>query len=138
MGCRLTDRAKEDPEVDTSSLCPGDCKTVCEKCQQTVTCPHWYPDEPEVNWRLELVKFAKAMESKLKEKDPQYGDSWKTIDVDELLDRLEGESQDLKGWFRRLNIPVVQSFDESKEEIMQELLDVANICMMLFIRLEKE
>jgi len=56
MGCKLTDKARarqEDveqygaPPIDTASLCPGDCKKHCDKCDLDYMCPSWYDDEPQ-------------------------------------------------------------------------------------------
>ena len=70
--------------------------------------------------RKELEQFAKAMELKLCEKDPEYGDSWKTMPVGELLDRLRME---------------IEEFHFNPED-KSELIDIANVCMMIWYRLE--
>ena len=72
--------------------------------------------------RDELQKFAEAMEIKLKKKDMVYGDSWKGMSKHDLQDRLIGE--------------MVEGLDAIKhdEGVDDELVDIANMCMMLWNR----
>ncbi|MHA1807002.1 MAG: hypothetical protein ACTSX2_05460 [Candidatus Thorarchaeota archaeon] len=72
-----------------------------------------------------LNNFMQEMKSKMRSKDAEYGDSWKICDIDFLRGRLNDEHiewLDIKG-------------DAGEAE---ELVDIANLCMMLWIRLRME
>ena len=68
--------------------------------------------------RDEIKLFAEEMEKIMKEHDSKKGDSWKTCDIDFLVDKLGTE---IKEWI-----------DSAKHE---ELVDISNICMMLWNRI---
>ena len=54
--------------------------------------------------RAEIIVFANAMEQKMKSKDPEYGDSWKTMGLPELALKLRQEFREWEksGYFPRL------------------------------------
>lgn len=70
----------------------------------------------------EIEKFTRNMMEKYKEKLPIYGKSWKIMDKEILRNRLLQEIEEYK-----------QSTRNSINEC-DELIDIANICMMLWIR----
>lgn len=72
--------------------------------------------------RKEVVLFAVDMEKILKKHDPEKGNSWKTKDYWTLIDMLEKQHADFV-W-----LSSHKKFDEAKEK----LLDIANVCMMLY------
>lgn len=67
--------------------------------------------------RSEIQEFAEAMELMMRFHDPKKGDSWRHCLIGFLESKLLEE---------------VNEYMESKET--SELLDVANICMMLYMR----
>jgi NTP pyrophosphatase (non-canonical NTP hydrolase) len=75
-------------------------------------------------WRPEVVVFADAMESKLKENDWKGG--WKNCDAARLLERVREEVDELAeavAWERR--------GDNERAVIGREAADVANMAMMV-------
>lgn len=80
--------------------------------------------------RDELEIFVIEMENKLKQKDVEYGDSWKTMPLDKLMFRLKQEYREWEetGMINDRGTPAM--VDYSKEE----LVDIANVCMMLYHR----
>jgi hypothetical protein len=68
-----------------------------------------------------LNEFAKAMSRTLDENQEKKGDSWNDCDLQFLLNKLDEEIKEFKDELKPL----------AKAE---ELVDVANICMMLYHR----
>ena len=71
-----------------------------------------------------MAQFILAMEDKLNKKQDEYGDSWKKMPLPELVQRLRDEYKE----FHPLGTT-------GKPE-MEELIDIANICMMLYARIK--
>ena len=71
--------------------------------------------------RNEILEFAIKMDNIMNIHENKKGDSWKFCDLKFLEDKLDKEYNE---WI------------ESKNE--NELIDIANICMMLFFRKNKE
>ena len=67
--------------------------------------------------RPEIELFAQAMENTMKKHDKKKGDSWKTCDILFLEDKL---------------IKEVEEYLDSRDK--KELVDIANMCMMLYNR----
>lgn len=67
--------------------------------------------------RNEIELFAQAMETTMSRHDKTKGDSWKWCEIEFLKDKLLEEFNELQ-----------------KTGDKHELVDIANICMMLFIR----
>lgn len=61
--------------------------------------------------------FASFMDSVLNRNQKEKGDSWKTISIDDLDMKLQEE---------------ISEYNQSKDK--SELVDIANVCMMLFLR----
>ena len=76
--------------------------------------------------RDEILEFACAMEDKMAVHDAERGDNWKGMGYDFLLNRLEHE--EVEYWIS-LGNPDFRFGDPD------ELLDIANFCMMLYHRL---
>ena len=74
--------------------------------------------EYKVNVRPELYDFVIAMEKKLQEREEKYGESWKHMSIVDLEDKLQEE---------------INEFDEAIDS-WPELVDIANVCMMLWNR----
>ena len=70
-----------------------------------------------MNKKMEIEMFAMAMETTMSRHAKNKGDSWKWCDIDFLKNKLKEE-------FRE--------YQESGDK--HELVDIANICMMLFNR----
>jgi len=68
--------------------------------------------------RPELREFVSAMEQKMAEKDKEYGDSWKSVHGDLLYRKFAEE---------------VAEFEDNPTDT-SELVDIANVCMMLWKR----
>jgi len=67
--------------------------------------------------RKEIELFAMAMEATMCRHDKNKGDSWKSCEIDFLKDKL------------------IEEFDEYQSSgNKHELVDIANVCMMLFNR----
>lgn len=67
--------------------------------------------------RNEIELFAMAMETTMSRHDKEKGNSWKWCDIEFLKDKL------------------LEEFDElQKTGDKHELVDIANVCMMLFNR----
>lgn len=81
--------------------------------------------------RNEIKEFAMSMEKKLVEKDERYGDSWKEMPMSELRGRLQEE---YKEWTDGLIINLGTYVSDAEAEAI-ELIDIANVCMMMFHRL---
>lgn len=72
--------------------------------------------------RLEMALFVKEMQDKMDKRQSQYGDSWRSMSVDEHIEGLETEIME---WQQ----------DKSKPK---ELVDIANRAMMLYDAILKE
>lgn len=81
--------------------------------------------------RKDVTAFAEAMESVLKEHDDRQG--WENEHYDYLIDRLYDEIVELKKAIRKRNSNSVLH----DNDIMHELVDVANFCMMLYCNYER-
>lgn len=71
--------------------------------------------------------FKKAIDecrAKYEKKRNKYGDSWKTIDIDTLWGNLDLELREL------------EEASKSNKAVRDELVDVANLCLMLLERTE--
>lgn len=84
-----------------------------------------YDKAPAPTMRKELATFAEAMEAKMQKND--HKTDWKTLPIEALFQKLLIEIEEFK---------VAQKY-ESVSEAQNELVDVANFCMMLFDRLGK-
>ena len=71
--------------------------------------------------RPEIIDFAEKMETVMREHDEKKGDSWKKCDVKQLDNKL---CEEFREW------------DETNKCSNEELVDIANMCMMLWNRLE--
>jgi hypothetical protein len=76
--------------------------------------------------REEIKDFADAMELVLRKHDKEKGDSWKDMSPFDLLYILEKEYLELDG----------EWVEGDKERMRAELIDVANIAMMIWHRLK--
>ena len=74
--------------------------------------------------RPEIEEFALAMEQMMSMHDGRKGDSWKTCDLNHLQKKLLEE-------FAEYIYPDEECFVDA------ELIDIANICMMLYHRIRK-
>jgi len=81
-------------------------------------------EEPrmEVDLFAGLKMFVDEMERKLREKQKEYGDSWKNMSLDRLALRLVEEFSEVFVY-------------SSAEQVGHELVDVANMALMLWLRL---
>ena len=89
---------------------------ICFDCAKT-----------KINWmtiRDEIMEFAYAMETILSKHDKEKGDSWKECPLWYLESKLKEEMDELL------------SCVEKQEQ--QELIDIANIVMMLWHRKKKQ
>lgn len=76
---------------------------------------------------MAVKQFATRMESRLQDKDAEYGEEgWLDLSVDHLLHRLQTEYEEMR---RAVSI---------EEGLRDELVDVANLCMMVEDRLRDE
>ena len=79
--------------------------------------------------RPEVREFADEMERELRRHDPKKGDSWKSMDYVTLYDGL---------------VSVIDKLDdlehgiETHKQERSELVDLANLAMMLWHRLKEE
>lgn len=76
----------------------------------------------DVEIRDEVLKFAEAIELKLREHDRIKRDTWKTIPVPFLEDKLKEE------YFEYVESLAI---DKSLQEIDDELIDMSCVCAML-------
>jgi hypothetical protein len=65
--------------------------------------------------------FTMKMRNVLEENEKQKGNSWASCDLQFLLDKLDEEVKE----FKEANRPMARA---------EEIVDVANICMMLYTR----
>ena len=77
--------------------------------------------------REEITAFAEEMEKIMRENDKEKGDSWKHMDIVLLEVKLDEEINEWKRVRHK-----IMNIDEKKKE----LVDIANICMMLWNRLQ--
>ena len=78
--------------------------------------------------REEIRIFAEQMEKVMSEHDKEKGGSWKTMDITNLMDMLVEESEEVEEEI---------SWDYSKR-LKDEVVDLANFCMMVWNRIEVE
>ena len=78
----------------------------------------------DIHIRNPIMNFALDMERIMSENDATKGNSWKDCDIEYLVDKL-GEKY--KEWENSLDL---NSFESDPEE----LVDLANLCMMLWNR----
>ena len=90
--------------------------------------------EVERKERPEIIEFTKEMERVMSENDKEKGDSWKTCDIEFLVDKLEEEIEEWKEGndYREHYALMPYNLDSHKKE----LVDMANVCMMIWHRLE--
>lgn len=79
----------------------------------------------EVYPRKQILDFVDWMEYVMQKHDAVKGDSWKTLDLDILEEKLFEEAAE----FLELS-----QFTGSNYEKMMECVDIANVAMMLFHR----
>ena len=73
--------------------------------------------------RKEIVEFTDEMERVMSKHDKKKGDSWKSCDVRHLDNKL---CEEFREW------------DETNKCSNEELVDIANMCMMLWNRLKQK
>ena len=81
--------------------------------------------EEKDKMRAEIQEFAEAMEKEMQRHDPEKGDSWKSMPIKDLEEILDGVIEDYR-------------YAGDYWEGMEELIDVANIAMMLWHRCKEE
>ena len=69
----------------------------------------------------DMKEFMELMEIEIEKHQAQYGDSWKSMSIGKLFDRLDNK---------------VDEFDLTMNK--QKLISVANLAMFLYIRMKKE
>jgi len=82
--------------------------------------------------RKEIKEFAEEMERVMQENDAKKVDSWKSLPIQCLEDLLLGRFEDYQ---------YATEFEEYKFTITghkRELINIANICMMLWHRYKEE
>lgn len=82
--------------------------------------------------RPEIIEFAEAMEKVMSRNDKEKGDSWKTCDMDFLVNKLKEE---IREWEEDNDYN--ERYGLSPAD-MEELVDIANVCMMLFQRIKEK
>lgn len=80
----------------------------------------------EIHIRNPILYFALEMERIMAEHDSEKADSWKECDMEYLADKI---AEEYKEWENSLDI---NSFDSDPAE----LIDLANMCMMVWNRLQ--
>lgn len=75
----------------------------------------------EINLRKEVKEFAIAMEKTLRKHDHCYGDSWRGMSINDLMDRAKDELEELKEYFS----------DCDPEGVVCETVDIANFYMFI-------
>ncbi len=74
--------------------------------------------------RPEILEFAEQMEKTMSRHDPQKGDSWKRMSIKQITNLFHKE---------------IIEFREAKPDYRHhEIIDIANIGMMLWHRMQKE
>ncbi len=84
--------------------------------------------------RPDVLEFAYAMEMVLRKHDRTKGDSWKYCDFCILVEKLTEEFHEVEEEFGAL---MNYDFDASTENIQTEIVDLANIAMMIWDRARK-
>jgi len=79
--------------------------------------------------RPEIMAFAEAMESTMRKHDGIKGDTWKTCDISFLCVKLQEEYTET--WTEMDNF-----LFRSSNCLKEELVDLGNVCMMLWNRKE--
>jgi len=74
-----------------------------------------------MNTQQGINEFTEAMNNVLDKHQKEKGDSWVDCDIDFLLFKLDEEIKE----FKEANRPIAKA---------EELVDVANVCMMLYNR----
>lgn len=85
--------------------------------------------------RPEIMAFAMKMESVMASHDPDKGDSWKTMPMRDLQDKWMEEMAEARD---TILVPDLINRKTRQEIILMyqgELLDVANVCMMIWNRI---
>lgn len=72
--------------------------------------------------RDEIEAFARLMEKEMAKNDEKKGDSWKSVPVGDLSRRL------IYNWEKLLETPFPSEYER------KALLDLANMCMMMYHR----
>lgn len=80
------------------------------------------------NIREDLLQFATAMEKAMADKDEEKGNPWQNTDISYLLEGFEEELEEFVEGRKNFNIMKMQN----------ELVDIANYCMMIRARLGDE
>ena len=75
--------------------------------------------------RPEVEQFAEEMEEVMQKHDAEKGDSWKSMPIKDLEEILEGVIEDYR-------------YAGDYWEEMEELIDIANVAMMLWHRYKQE
>lgn len=78
--------------------------------------------------RPEIREFAEKMEEVMSMNDPKKGESWKTCSIEFLEQKLDEEYSEY-----RKEGDFISDFCLDPEK---ELVDIANVCMMLWNRLK--
>lgn len=73
----------------------------------------------------EIIEFGEKMEETMKKNENKKGDSYKIIPLHELENGLLHEVEEWR-------------YSENIYDAMQECIDIANYCMMLFHRYKQE
>ena len=87
--------------------------------------------------RPEVRKFAKAMEAVLEEND--YNGGWEEETIDYLYEKLQEEIKEVYLEARKFDYfgGMPDEIKGDTADLCRELVDVANVCMMLRARLEE-
>jgi hypothetical protein len=88
---------------------------------------HW-AQESQNQIRPEIMRFAEIMETKMAQNDEWKGDSWKDLHYKDIHERIEDE------WKEYLEA----EHKELKEYMQDELIDIANFCMMGWNNMERK
>lgn len=82
--------------------------------------------------RPEILEFAEAMELTMRKHDGNKGDSWKTCDLTNLFIKFDEENEEAHN-------EVYKTFCKGdSSNLKPELVDLCNVCMMLWNRKEIE
>lgn len=85
--------------------------------------------------RPEIMEFAEALEFTMRKHDAMKVNSWKTCDIYFLMEKLKEEFDEADCAFDNL---VHHDFNYGKERLSSELIDLSNVCMMIWNRNEVE
>jgi NTP pyrophosphatase (non-canonical NTP hydrolase) len=89
---------------------------------------------PTVIIRPEVMRFAEAMELKLRKNDHKGG--WVNCDYEYLFDCARGEMQEAKEAFDLIS--PYYGEDIELKRTAEELIDVANFCMMFYDNVQED